>query len=170
MIILETERINIRTWEKGDWELMKPMSNDPEVMRYLGGELLTDEQIQNIETGQSKNFEELGFCYWILELRDSGEFIGLCGVQPYKDDEREFFDYGWRLAREHWNKGYITEAARAVRDYAFSELSLPKLTSTARQENTPSINVMQKMGMQFITTYDSPYGICVRYELDNPNL
>jgi RimJ/RimL family protein N-acetyltransferase len=169
MVIIETERLNIRKWKEGDWLLLKPMSNDVDVMRYLGGKLLSDEEIQTIARRQAENFETLGYCYWPLELKATGEFIGLCGVQPYKDEKLEFYDYGWRLAKEHWNHGYMTEVARAVRDYAFTELGLPRLTSTAREENLPSINVMKKMGMQFITNYDSVYGMCVRYELENPN-
>lgn len=167
MIVLETERLNIRTWQKDDWLLLKPMSNDVDVMRYLGGELLSDEQIQDIERRMIAEFEESGFCYWIIELKQSQEFIGICGVTYKKDDD--YYDYGWRLAQEHWNYGYMTEAARAVRDYAFQDLGLPRLTSTAQEENLPSINVMKKMGMQFITNYDSEYGMCVRYELENPN-
>lgn len=169
MTVLETERLQLRTWQEGDWLLLKPMSNDPDVMRYLGGKLLTDEEIQHIATRQAQNFDELGYCYWPLELKSTGEFIGLCGVQPYKDDEFDFYDYGWRLAKEQWNKGYMTEAAHAVRDYAFGEINLPKLTSTAREKNESSINVMKKMGMHFVTNYDSKYGMCVKYELDNPN-
>ena len=82
MTILETERLVIRAWQEGDWLLLKPMSNDPDVMRYLGGELLTDEQVQGLAARQKENFETLGYCYWPLELKESCEFIGLCGVGP----------------------------------------------------------------------------------------
>jgi RimJ/RimL family protein N-acetyltransferase len=164
MIVMETERLNIRAWQEGDWLLLKPMSNDPDVMRHLGGKLLSDEEIQDIAKKQAGFIDTIGYCYWPLELKATGEFIGLCGVQPHDD----YLDYGWRLAKEHWNHGYMTEAARAVRDYSFGELSLPKLTSTAREMNVASINVMKKMDMEFVNRYDSEYGMCVKYELENP--
>lgn len=168
MFAIETERLRLREWQEGDWEALRRMHNDPEVMRYLGGELLTDEQIQDIERRMIVCYAEHGYCYWLVEVKDTGESVGLCGVQ-YKADE-DYYDFGWRLAREHWNHGYISEAARAVKQHMFETIRIPKLTSTARRENIPSINVMKKMGMQFVEEYDSPYGICVRYELDNPHL
>ena len=166
MIVLETERLQIRTWQDVDWQLLKPMSNDIDVMQYLGGKLLTDDQVQEFANRQIENFESLGYCYWILELKESREFIGLCGIQPKAPDA---YDYGWRLAKEHWNNGYITEAALAVRDYAFGELDLPHLTSTALAPNVASINVMKKVGMAYVASTQTERGEVVRYQLDNPN-
>lgn len=142
------------------------MSNDVDVMRYLGGELLTDEQIQELANRQIRNFEELGDCYWLLELKETGEFIGLCGIQP---KEPNAYDYGWRLAKEFWNHGYMTEAALAARDYAFGELGLSHLTSTALAPNTPSTNVMKKVGMRYVDSENTFRGEVVRHQLDNPN-
>lgn len=167
MFTIETERLRLREWCEGDWQLMRPMSNDSEVMQYLGGELLTDKQIQDIERRMIECFAAHGFCYWIVELKDSGEFLGICGVQM--KDEWDYFDFGWRLAREHWGLGYSTEAAAVVKSHMFDTIKVPKLTSTARKENAASVNVMKKMGMQHIEDYDAPYGLCVRYELENPN-
>lgn len=165
MTVLETERLLIRRWRADDWKLLRPMSNDVDVMKYLGGSLLTDDQIREIERRQTESFDTLGYCYWPLELKSTGAFIGLCGVQPQLPDP---YDYGWRLAREHWNHGYITEAATAVRDYAFGSLKLPELTSTALVVNTASINVMQKVGMTFVETTMTEWGEVSRYALKNP--
>ena len=168
MFTLETERLRLREWREGDWEALRPMHNDPEVMKFLGGELLNDEKIQSIERWMLEEFEKSGFCYWIVELKETEETIGLCGVTHKTDDD--YYDYGWRIAREHWSRGYVTEAAGAVKKYAFDTLNLPKLTSTALTENVGSINVMKKMGMQYIEDFDTQWGLSVRYELENPGV
>ncbi len=166
MTILQTERLTIRRWQPDDWRLLIPMHNDPDVMRYLGGELLTDDQIQEFATRQQQEFQVHTYCYWPIELNSTCEVIGLCGIQ-HKDDD--YYDFGWRLAKQHWNLGYTTEAALAIRDYAFETLNLPILTSTANAKNVPSINVMKKVGMTYIRNFMTVYGDCVRYELSNPN-
>jgi RimJ/RimL family protein N-acetyltransferase len=66
-------------------------------------------------------------------------------------------EIGWRLAAEHWGRGYATEAARAVRDYALGPLALPEVLALVRPANAASINVLQKIGMERVGTR-SAYG------------
>jgi ribosomal-protein-alanine N-acetyltransferase len=55
---------------------------------------------------------------------------------------------GYNVGRAHWNKGYVTEAARAILQYAFDTSGLHKVFATADARNLASIRVMQKLGMQ----------------------
>ena len=55
-------------------------------------------------------------------------------------------ELGWGLAREHWGRGYATEAARALRDWAFGERGLTRLISLIQPEQPPSIRVAEKLG------------------------
>lgn len=166
MIILQTERLTIRTWQSDDWRLLRPMHNDPDVMRTLGGELLNDSQLQELATRQQENFGTHNYCYWPVELAVTGECIGLCGIQPKDNDP---YDFGWRIAKLHWNQGYATEAAVSIRDYALNSLKIPLLTATALTHNAPSIKVMKKVGMIYVNEFPTPYGPHARYQLDHPN-
>jgi RimJ/RimL family protein N-acetyltransferase len=65
-------------------------------------------------------------------------------------------DVGWRLAKEHWNKGYATEGAIRCLQYAHDTLLLPVIYATAPAINLPSIHVMQKAGMQYHTDFIHP--------------
>jgi len=55
----------------------------------------------------------------------------------------------WRLAREHWGRGYATEAATAWLDHAFGTLQLPRVISMTDPPNLRSLAVMRRLGMVF---------------------
>jgi RimJ/RimL family protein N-acetyltransferase len=57
-------------------------------------------------------------------------------------------EIGYRLDPAYWNRGLITEAARAVRDHAFEDLKLPRVISLIHPENIPSRRVAEKNGMK----------------------
>jgi ribosomal-protein-alanine N-acetyltransferase len=59
----------------------------------------------------------------------------------------EDVEIGYRLDSAYWNRGLITEAARAVRDHAFADLKLPRVISLVHPDNIPSRRVAEKIGM-----------------------
>jgi RimJ/RimL family protein N-acetyltransferase len=58
-------------------------------------------------------------------------------------------EIGYRLARPYWGRGYATESARAVRDYALNTLRLPRLIAMIDPQNVASIRVVEKLGMHY---------------------
>lgn len=54
------------------------------------------------------------------------------------------------MLKEHWNKGYATEASLGLLKYGFETLGLKKIVSSAHTENLASRRVMEKIGMQYI--------------------
>src|SRR5690606_30529073 len=83
---------------------------------------------------------------WLMHLKETGEFIGWCGLKYLADENQT--DLGYRLLKKHWNKGYATEASRACLDYGFHVLGLKKIIARAMKPNVNSIKIMQKLGMQ----------------------
>ena len=83
-----------------------------------------------------------------VERREDGAFLGMCGLhhqESYPDD----VEVAWRLAREHWGRGYATEAATAWLDHAFGTLHLPRVISMTDPPNLRSLAVMRRLGMVF---------------------
>jgi len=77
----------------------------------------------------------------------------------YQDYEAHFtpcVDIGWRLKKSVWRRGYASEGAKACLDYAFNQLDLKTIYSVASKVNTPSIGVMQKIGMQKDSEFQHP--------------
>ena len=135
-------------WSRDDWPSLRLLARDPEVMRYIsGGDLWSDERIQEFVAKQIKCFAERKFCFWRLVHKESGEMIGFCGLQPW-DDTSEI-EIGWWLARERWNQGFATEAARQAMRDGFERAGLKRMVSVAMPENLASIHIMEKLGMHF---------------------
>ncbi len=152
------------TWRPEDWTAFRPVATDVEVMRYItGGVPWTDEQIQDFVGRQIRLYSERGFCRWKLTEKSSGETIGFCGAGFWRDHPDA--EIGWWLARRCWGQGLATEAARlALRD-VFQRVQLDKVVSVAMRENTPSIRVMHKLGLQFECEFENGGFQLVRYAI-----
>ena len=93
--------------------------------------------------------EAAGHAHSVLHRKDDGAFVGLTGL-AYQDIEGEsLLEVGYRLAFEHWKKGYATEAARAFRDHAFEQVGVSKLIAIIRPDNVASLAVAGRLGMRF---------------------
>jgi ribosomal-protein-alanine N-acetyltransferase len=146
--MLETTRLRLLSWQEDDWLQLKPIAQDPEVMRYISdGQPWPDERVREFVERQVSNVEARGFCFWRLIDKHTQEMIGFCGLQPMV--ETQDIEIGWWLARTWWGKGLATEAARkAIRD-AFERVGLHRIVAVAQPENLASIHIMEKLGMRF---------------------
>lgn len=148
--IAETDRLILRHLQMDDLSDMAPILADPEVMRFSLGRK-TREQTRKWMEGCLENYSEerWGFGLWAVVHKRDNKLIGYCGLVQWKDvDGRREVEVGYRLARPYWGRGLATEAARAVRDYAFGQLGLTRLISIIEPENIASIRVAEKNGMK----------------------
>lgn len=148
MKILETDRLILRTWKPTDIELMAAIDQDPKVCQYLGAignRAATEAGIQRI----IKHYAEHGFSLYAVELKQNGEFIGFVGlsIPSFEAHFTPAVEIGWRLASQHWGKGYATEAAEAVLRYGFLTLNLNEIVSFTVVDNQASRRVMEKIGL-----------------------
>jgi [ribosomal protein S5]-alanine N-acetyltransferase len=101
-----------------------------------------------------------GYGLFSVILKSTGLLIGDCGLELMDVDGIPAAELGYDFRSDYWNQGYATEAAKAVRDYAFRHLQLPRLISLIRVGNLPSQRVAEKIGMHRIakiTRYGHPY-------------
>jgi len=145
---LESERLILRSWQEADREAFAAMNADPEVMRYFPA-LQSREQSDASVARFRTHFDDYGFGLFALEEKSSGAFIGFTGFQtvaiecPIKGD----LEIGWRLARTHWRRGLAFEAASACLDWLWHETGSPRVVSMTAAINTPSIGLMEKLGL-----------------------
>ncbi len=151
-VVLQTERLILRTWKSTDIEAMTAINQDPKVMRYFpatGTEQQTREHIQRLIKHQA----EYGYSLYAVEHKQTNTMIGFVGLlhRTGEDWSAPFLpatEIGWRLASDYWNQGLATEAARAVLHYAFTELDLNEIVSFTVVANSPSRRVMEKIGLR----------------------
>lgn len=85
-----------------------------------------------------------------LILKESNVLIGFCGFIHQTIDGDQYIELGYRLDEPCWGSGLATEAAGAVRDYAFNVLQIPLLVSIIHYQNHASKRVAQKIGMRLM--------------------
>jgi ribosomal-protein-alanine N-acetyltransferase len=145
---LRTERLLLRRWREEDRAPFAALNADPAVMEFFPDPLVREESDALAERIE-REFERHGFGLWALELRGSGEFIGLAGlaVPPFEAHFMPAVEVGWRLARPAWGNGYATEAGRASLAHGFGELGLEQVVSMTAVANARSRAVMERLGM-----------------------
>lgn len=124
------------------------LNADPEVTAHLPSALSrtqSDALADRIEAG----FAERGFGPWAVEVPGVASFVGFVGlsVPGFEAHFTPSVEIGWRLAREHWGRGYATEGAEAALAYAFGVLGLDEVVSFTVHGNRRSWAVMERLGM-----------------------
>ncbi len=146
--MIETARLIVRPWRDSDRAPFAAMGRDPEVMAALGPPKTPEQADAAVDRQQA--FQTVhGYCFWALELRGAGEFLGFCGLKPGAQDtpiEAEI-EIGWRLARAHWGKGYAREAAQAAIAWGFANLPAPRIMAITTPGNVRSWGLMERLGM-----------------------
>ena len=148
MDVIVTPRLRLRTWRASDLEPFAAMNADPVVMEHFPQRLDRDEthaMVERIERFLSRN----SYGLWAVEVPGVAEFIGYVGlnVPTFEAAFTPCVEIGWRLAADHWGKGYATEAAHAVLDYGFGTLGLREIVSFTVPANVRSRAVMRRIGM-----------------------
>jgi RimJ/RimL family protein N-acetyltransferase len=138
----------LRPWRAEDLEPYAALSGDARVMEYYPkpwSKAECEEHIARIRA----HFEEHGFALWALELPGIAPFIGYTGLSTarFPAPFTPCVEVGWRLAHEHWGRGYATEAARASLEFGFDEIGLSEIVSFTAARNARSYRVMEKIGM-----------------------
>lgn len=170
-VFLETERLIIRNWRADDQLLIRPMSLDPEVMKYIGHyQPWSEDETRQFVSNRMSDFERYGWTMWPLVLKETGAFVGYCGFlrRMYGEYEGEI-EIGYALAKDAWGRGLAAEAGGRILRYGFEALDFERVIASARSENTRSIRVMEKMGMRSIGLSLNDKGRPVpHYAIENP--
>ena len=165
-MVLETARLRLEPFHDSHYEGLRVMDNDAGVMRYINnGVIKTPEETwENIRRVQAR-WEKYGFSWWAIKEKASEAIVGAACLQHLANVEDAPLEIGWRLVPDQHGKGYATEAAKAIIDFAQEQTGATYLVAVADPENIPSQRVMQRLGMSYKAIeqhYDVP---CVVYEL-----
>jgi RimJ/RimL family protein N-acetyltransferase len=144
--VLETARLALRELSLDDLDFVAGMLAHPEVMRFYPKTYSRDESRLWIER-QLQRYAGNGHGLWLVQDRATGEPVGQVGLILQLVEGVEEPEIGYLIHRPFWRRGFATEAALAVRSWAFDTLGLERVISLIRPENTPSQGVARKLGM-----------------------
>jgi [ribosomal protein S5]-alanine N-acetyltransferase len=154
---LETKRLLLRPMLATDLDALHLIFTDPKVMASFDGELLSRVQMEHWLRRNLDHQNEFGYGLFSVILKANGTLIGDCGLEQMVIDGMQIAELGYDFCSDYWHQGYATEAALAVRDYAFDVLKLPQLISLIRFGNAASQRVAEKVGMKCVAEF-SRYG------------
>ena len=140
-----TPRLRVRPFELGDAGPMMDVYGDAEVMRYIPGGALPDEEaVRKIMDEQLVAHAARGYAYYAVELCD-GSVVGDAGFGLFEPTGDVELDY--TFARRAWGRGYATESAAACLEAGLAGLEVPRIIAVADVENVASHRVAERIGM-----------------------
>mgnify|MGYP001115745320 CR=1 FL=1 len=147
---LETSRLRLRRMKASDLDQLLGIFGDPKVMASFDSPPFKEQQMEAWLQRNLAHQEKYGYGLFSVILKANDQLIGDCGLEHMEVDGELATELGYDFRSDHWNQGYATEAAMAVREFAFHELGLPSLISLIRIGNQASRRVAEKIGMQLI--------------------
>lgn len=144
--ILTTERLVLRDLRPSDAEQVFAMRSDPLVMEYVNRPLARTIEdatalIDLITTVVAAN----DAVQWAITVKSDDSLIGLIGFWRMVK-EHHYAELGYMLSRDHWGKGYMSEAIGAVMPFGFNTLGFHRVEAITRPENVASIRALEKNG------------------------
>jgi RimJ/RimL family protein N-acetyltransferase len=150
--VLETERLRLRGFRASDLDAQWATMVDPEVIRFLGAVPASREETWRKILGSPGLWALLGYGYWVIEGRESGDYLGQIGFADFKRDMSPSIEnipeMGWILARQAQGRGYATEAARAALEWADEALGRVEIVAIVSHDNEASIRIAEKTGFR----------------------
>lgn len=149
MHIIETERLFLRKFTIEDSVFLLELLNSPTWVKFIGDRGITEisEAQDYINNKFVDNYEKLGFGFYLVMLKDTNIAMGMCGLA--KRNGLENVDIGFAFLPTYEKKGYAFEAALATLNYAKTVLKLQRIVAITTQDNVNSIQLLQKLGLQF---------------------
>lgn len=152
---LETQRLILREYAMDDFDSLYEIMSDPETMQHYPApfdEVRTRRWIEwNLE-----NYEKYGWGLWAVVLKETGEFIGDCGITLQNIDGQLLPEIGYHIHKKYWRHGFAKEAARAVRDWVFENTNYDTIYSYMKYTNVASYSTALANGMKKVKEYPDP--------------
>ena len=150
--MIETERLLLRPHIATDFPDFKAMSQDPEVMQYIGRKPSTDDESWLRFLAHFGRWKLLGYGLFAIIEKETGLFLGDAGFSDFRrglgSDFDPFHEAAWILSTAGQNKGYASEAMTAAHIWLEKQYKPKKTVCIISPENEPSIRLASKLGYQ----------------------
>jgi RimJ/RimL family protein N-acetyltransferase len=157
-IILETDRLILRTEAPGDFGFWMEHMNTQVVLRNLGGPREPHE-IEAMFAQMAASIARDGYGVWMLQMKADGTPLGKAGLSPIDAETAPAClhgaaQIGWSLRPDYWRRGLAIEAARAIFDHGFTRLGIDRIYGQTSHSNVASWRMMEKLEMQRMSHLD----------------
>ncbi len=155
--IIETDRLYFRLFEKNDAELLWKLDSDPEVRAHFPGGALQKDKITENLNRYINDWKKFGYSDFAIFEKVTNSFVGRAGFAQYHGE----IEMGYVLLKEHWGKGFATEAAAGLINWAKQNIKASKIIALVPIKHIASQKVLEKIGMRNFKTdlYTGGHGI-----------
>jgi RimJ/RimL family protein N-acetyltransferase len=147
---MQTDRLTLRPFEEGDLQALYEMQSDEDLVRWLYYDTRTLDEVRSALArriaGVAVAGEGDGLAAAVV-LRDTGELVADISLFWISEGHAQG-EIGYTVHPAHQRRGYATEAARPVLDFAFSTMGLHRVIGRAEARNIASTRVLEKLGMR----------------------
>ncbi len=152
---METERLVLREYTMDDFESLLEIVSDAETMQHYPAPFDKD-RTKNWILWNLDNYRKYGFGLWAVVLKETGEFIGDCGITLQNIDGEILPEIGYHINKKYWRQGFAKEAARKVRDWFFANTDYDEIYSYMKYTNIGSYSTAIANGMKKVKEYSDP--------------
>ena len=143
-IFLKTERFILRYITQEDFEELKAILQDKDVM-YAWEYDFSDDDVQNWIDKNIELYKKHNLGYFLMVENTSGKILGQSALMPDIIDGYTYYEIGYILKKEYWHNGFATEAANALKNYAFNTLNLNEIIFEIRPDNISSRKIAENL-------------------------
>jgi RimJ/RimL family protein N-acetyltransferase len=148
-IVIKTERLYLQKISEADAPFFVDLLNQPSFIANIGDKKVRNEKdaVAYLRNGPLSSYERFGFGPWLIVLKETETAIGMSGL--IKRDVLEDPDLGYALLPDYWSKGYASEAAAAILEYAVASLGMKRVAAVVNPTNDRSIRLLEKLGFVY---------------------
>lgn len=154
--VIETQRLALLEFQPGDAGFVLELVNTPKWLAFIG-----DRRVHSIQDAEKyiderivSSYRKFGFGLYLVKLKDEGTSIGMCGL--VRREHLNDVDLGFAFMPAYEKSGYAMEASTAILEFARDRLRLKRIVAITMRENSRSIQLLQRLGMQFEKMISSP--------------
>jgi len=151
-IYLETERLILCEYEYSDFDALKAIISDKEIMSHFPSPY-DDEGVKHWISWSRKGYLTYGYGFLAVILKSSGQLIGNAGITPQNIHGVIRPEIGYHFNKAYWHQGYASEASHALKRWGFVTFNFEALFSYMDKDNLPSIAVAKRNGMHLVDSY-----------------
>ena len=149
--VILTARLKLRAHEAADFEALAAHWSHPDTIRFIGGTARTPHEVWNRNVLRNRGlWQVLGYGYWLVEDRKSGDFVGEVGFADFhRDTEPSFWgvpECGWVISPDKFGQGFASEAVKAIHDWLDEAFETDKSCCIIDHDNAASIRIAEKIG------------------------
>jgi RimJ/RimL family protein N-acetyltransferase len=143
--MLQTPRLRLRELTAEDAPFTLRLLNEPSFIANIAdrGVRTLEDAVRYLDRGPIASYALHGFGMWLVEIADTGEAAGMCGL--VRREGLADVDIGYAFVPEHWGRGLAREAARAVLAHARDALGLKRLVAIVNLGNARSARLLESL-------------------------